>query len=78
MNRKGVASESKNRWASKGKEPIIMPNFKNRVNVGVKSDMGVKIKDTNGNKSRHSNTAHLTVNARGFKNSFGIGLWARG
>jgi hypothetical protein len=63
-NRKGVASEPKIRWASKGKEPIITPNFENRVNVGVKSDMGVKIKDTNGNKSRHSNTAHPTVNAR--------------
>jgi hypothetical protein len=42
-NRKGVAGEPNFRWASKGKEPIIMPNFENRVNVGVKSDMGVKI-----------------------------------
>ena len=63
-NRKGVAGEPKIRWASKGKEPIITPNFENRENVGVKSDMGVKIKDTNGNKSRHSNTAHPTTNAR--------------
>ncbi|GMY19448.1 hypothetical protein FCV25MIE_14687 [Fagus crenata] len=63
-NRKGVARKPNFRWASKGKEPIIKPNFENRVNVGMKSDMGVKIKDTNGNKSCHSNTTHPTVNVR--------------
>ncbi len=60
--RKGVAGESNFRWASKGKELKVTPQFENRVPVGVKSAPGVKTKDTNG--KFQSNTAHHEVNAR--------------
>jgi hypothetical protein len=60
--RKGVAGEPNFRWASKGKEPKITPQFENRVHVGVNSAPGVNTKDING--KFQSNTAHHGVNAR--------------